>query len=125
MWLLSKISEFITGLKPKSDKHPLDYVDRKMQEMNAPYKIEPAAPPVHVAPAAVTATNLHPTEKEAIMPKTSAPAVEAPAAEPPKKTRAKKDPAPKAVAPKAVAPKAVAKKAAAKPKKPTAKKTTD
>lgn len=101
MWLLRKASEFITGLKVKSDKHPLNYVDRKAEEMSAPYKLEP---PVKTSPP--------PTKKEVVMTKTS----ETPATvEKPKKPRVKKDPAAKPA-------ETPAKKTSAKPKKPAAKK---
>ncbi len=109
MWLLRKASEFLTGLKVKPDKHPLEYIDRKTEEINAPYKVEPAVTP-----------SLPPTQKEAVMTKTPETSVPV---EKVKKPRVKKDPAakPAEIPAKTTATK---KKADAVPQAPARKTTT-
>lgn len=44
--MFKRIAEWITGHKRSESKHPLDYVDRKAEELHAPYKVEKPAEPV-------------------------------------------------------------------------------
>ena len=52
--MFRKIAEWLTGKKRDDQKHPLDYIDRKAEQMHAPYKVEPVlqSAPLPAPPAA-------------------------------------------------------------------------
>lgn len=43
--MFKRIAEWITGHKRSETKHPLDYIDRKAEELHAPYKVETPVQP--------------------------------------------------------------------------------